>query len=56
MKYEVQITQKELYYFSEIEAESRDEAENKALELFESDKKYEYHYDSDTDIECYEIE
>ena len=54
MKYEVELTQKELYNFI-IKAETEEEAKNKAIELFESDNKNEYHYDSNTDIECYEI-
>ena len=47
-KYEVELTQEELYVF-EIEAENEDEAIDKAIELFDKNKSI-YYYDSDTKI------
>lgn len=55
MKFEITIIQKEIYTFENIEAENEEDAKNKVLELFDSDKKQEYYYDSDTDIEIYEV-
>lgn len=55
MKYEITITQKEVYTFENIEAENEEDAKNKVLEIFDSDKKQEYYYDSDADIEIYEV-
>lgn len=53
MKYEVELKQEEIYVFEDIEADSEEDAENKALELYEKDKET-YHYDSDTEIEVFE--
>lgn len=47
-KYEVELTQEELYVF-EIEAENEHEAIDKAIELFDKNKR-KYYYDSDTRI------
>ena len=47
-KYEVELTQEELYVF-EIEAENESKAINKAIELFDKNKS-KYYYDSDTKI------
>lgn len=46
--YEVQIIQEEAYIL-EIEAENKDEAIDKAIELFDKNKS-KYYYDSDTKI------
>lgn len=55
MKYEITLTQKELYVFEDIEAENEQEAIDKVLDIFDSCDKNLYHYDSDTDIECSEV-
>lgn len=55
MKYEIILTQKEIYVFEDVEAENEEDAINKVLEIFDGDKKQEYHYDSDTDIEICEV-
>ena len=47
-KYEVELTQEELYVF-EIEAKNEDEAIDKAIELFDKNRN-KYYYDSDTKI------
>lgn len=48
-KYEVEIKETEVYYFEEIEADSAEEAENKAWELLTAtdSAKEEYHHNSD---------
>lgn len=53
-KYEVELTQKELYVI-EIEAEDEAQAREKAIELFDKNKKI-YYYDSDTIIEVFRSE
>lgn len=50
MKYELEFIQKETYIF-DIEADSEEEAINKAIEIYDSDKKQDYYFDSDTSIE-----
>ena len=47
-KYEVELTQEEVYIF-EIEAENENKAIDKAIELFDKNKR-KYYYDSDTKI------
>ena len=50
-KYEVELIQEEVYIL-EIEAENKDKAIDKAIELFDKNKS-KYYYDSDTKINCY---
>ena len=54
MKYELEFIQKEIYIF-DIEANSEEEAINKAIEIYDSDKKQDYYFDSDTSIEVFPI-
>ena len=50
MKYELEFIQKETYIFNR-EADSEEEAIKKAIEIYDSDKKQDYYFDSDTSIE-----
>ena len=55
MKFEVMLTQKEIYCWDCIEANSEEEAKDKAYAMYEQDKEC-YHYDSDCEIECVELD
>jgi len=52
MKYEVEVTKTTLYQL-EIEANSHEEAENKAIKLVNSKNGSEYLDDTDTNAEAY---
>ena len=52
-KYEVYFEQIEKYWF-EVEADSEEEAKEKAEEISQSEKIKDYHDDSDAKLEVYE--
>jgi hypothetical protein len=56
-KYNVIITEKEIYVIEGIEANNKNEASNKAWEMLTSmDDKDKYHVDSDGETEVDEVE
>lgn len=55
-KYEIKLIEKEIYRFDSIEAETEEEAIDKAIELISTEEgKNDHHHDSDGDFEVYEI-
>ena len=54
-KFEVRYKTIEIYYF-EIEAEDEESAIEKAEGIMETDEKYDYHDDSNSEVNAYEID